>query len=175
MKKAIAYLLILATISSTGSLYASAMGGQTNSAIPEVTVEYIPISVNAIVGAQSLGITDTGTDNGLRNYPVYNLGTNGSASINWTISAKGSIRSSYNYTTASGKIVLRVSASTTASINFMIYDSTGIPVAERTVQVTSNTTTVITYSNLFSNKQYYIKADNLSQVPTTVTGTIAAA
>jgi len=175
MKKAITLFLTLAILSSGGSLSVTAASEQSKDKIPEVSVEYMPISTNAAIFTQSLGITDLGIGNGFQKNQVVNLGTNGTANISWTISGKSSTRSSYDYTTASGKIVLRVSGTPAASINFILYTSSNVNIAERTVQVTPNNQATITFSNLSNNKQYYIMAENLSQTSTTVTGTIAAA
>ena len=171
MKRTIMFILAFAILFGGGSVYVSANGNTICDTIPIVSIEYIPLYSDLAMGIQNIGITDAGIGNGLRNYPVFDLGV---VNLNWTINAKSTIRSSNNYTTASGKLVFRVSGSPIASVIFYIYDSTDSLVVEKTVQLTPSTIAIITFSNLFTNKQYYVRAENVSQGTTTVTGTLAS-
>ena len=174
MKKTISLLLILAILAICGTFYASATNDAKDTKLPSVNVEYLPLNAVDSTAPQCIISTDTGMGNGIRVYPVVDLGTNNAASLTWTIAGKSSIRSSNNYKTGTGNIVLRVSGSPTVSINFRLFSSTDTLIAEHTVQVTSTTVVKITFSNLFTNKEYYIVAENVSQGSTTVTGTIAS-
>ena len=175
MKKAISLVLVLSLFVCGNSIFASAQNDTESTETPVASVEYLPIgSDSAVPEWVSVGVTDTGVGDKLRNTTVVNLGTNGSANINWSVNGKSTIRSTYNYTTASGSIILRVTGSSTTSIMFQLYDSTDKLIAEQTAQVSSTIVTTVRFTSLITSKQYYIKATNLSNVATTMTGTIAA-
>jgi len=173
MKRIITVFLMLTLLCCETTFTANATGDFKCSKISTVSVEYVPLE-QLDVAANIVGVTDTGAIDALRAYSVQDLGTNGSVSVTWSIAGYKTIRSLYNYTTASGKLVLRVSGSQTASIIFYLYDSTDTKISEHTAQVSSTKVSIITFDNLFSNRQYYIKAENVSQAQTTVSGTISA-
>ena len=134
--------------------------------------------VGAADAAGSLAepLVDYGQDDSAnsRAYTVIDLGTNYSASINWTIDGGQTIRSAYNYKTGSGKIILRVSSTPGGSVIFYLYDTTDTLIGSQTVYIATAGSTIVNFTNLFTNREYYIKAENVSQYKLTVTGTIAS-
>ena len=162
MKKVIAFFLVL-TLFSAISLY------------PALASDY-PTDVIYSIGKSEQMVTDSGQDESenSRAYTVVDLGTNGSANIDWTIAGGQTVRSAYNYKTGSGSIVLRLKSSPAGTVVFYLYDTTDTLIGTYTVYVASSGTTNITYTNLFTNREYYIKAQNANQTPVTLTGTIAA-
>ena len=172
MKRTLAFVIILALLLGGNSVYASAVYDTKSAAVPFVTVEYLTTN-SADEEAPVAGITDTGIHGGLR-VTVIDLSTSGSVDINWAISGNSTVRSTYNYTTASTKIILIVASSPTSNITFTLYDSSDVRIATQTVQLSSSPSMKITFSNLLSNREYYIKAQNVGQGYTTVTGTISA-
>lgn len=125
----------------------------------------------------AIGLTDSGRSEVIAPFSntVVDLGTNSSVDINWTVPAKGALRSAYNYKTGSGKITLRVKGSRTATVVFYLYDSTDTKISTQTVEVVSSSTIAIPFTNLFTNREYYIYMENSSQSSVTLTGTIASA
>lgn len=174
MKKAITLFLILTMLVGGGSIFTALASDNNDTSMPQANVVYLPIGSSFAAASQNTGLTDTGADCGLRGYTAVDLGTNGSSAINWALGATAAMRSTYNYKVASGNLILRLQGSPTASIVLYLYDSTDSCVAQKTVQVSTSNIVQITFNNLFANREYYVKIENVCQFNTTVTGSIAA-
>ena len=166
MKKVIAFFLVFAIASTLTSNIALASGNN----------EFSQKNIIFVADDPSMVITDYGQDDSIasRSNTVVNLGTNGTSSISWSLAGNQTIRSAYNYITGSGKIILKVTSSPACTVVFYIYDSSDSLVASSSVYVASSGTTSIPFSNLFTNREYYIKAQNTSLSTISLSGIIAA-
>lgn len=107
-------------------------------------------------------------------YSVQDLGTNGSVGVNWYINDGATVRSAYNYKTGSGKIILNIDSSASVSCIFYLFDSTDTLIGGSTVTLSPGKTAMITFKNLITSREYYVKAENIGQGATTLSGTISA-
>ena len=167
MKKAILVILAFVMVSAFG--LTPAMASYSYAEAPDP-----PVIFSGAAGMASQPITDYGQDDSSnpRAYSVVDL-SNGASNINWTVMPGQIIRSSYNYKTATGKIVLRLGGSPAGSVTFYLYDSTDTLIGSHTAYVATTGPATITFTNLFTSREYYVKAENVSQYTITVTGTIA--
>jgi hypothetical protein len=106
----------------------------------------------------------------------YDLGTNGSVSLNVSNFISGSSRySDYNYKTNSSKIKVAMKNNISASIRVTLYDyATNNQVGQSTVTVGTILNTSVTFTNLSYSNKYYIKWENLGQQQINTTGNISA-
>ena len=88
----------------------------------------------------------------------------------------GSTRQSdYNYKTNSTKIKIAMKSDISISVRVKLYDASNDSlVLETTTTVGTVFNTTVTFSNLTSSKQYFIKYENLGQQDVNITGTISA-
>lgn len=102
------------------------------------------------------------------------LGTSDSVDLNWAVNSESNVRSQYNYTTNSEKIVVKMKGNLSTSVTLRLYNSAGTEVASSTATVGTLTNTTFTFSNLKASTVYYFKIYNNDQHNVTLTGTISA-
>lgn len=106
----------------------------------------------------------------------YDLGSNGTKNLTISDFAAGAIRrSTYNYSTNTTSIYIKMKSDIPASVRVTLYDkSNNSQVAQQTVTVPRITSTTIRFSNLTSSKKYYMKYENLEQRTINITGKVSA-
>ena len=106
----------------------------------------------------------------------YDLGSNGSKTMTIKDFKAGSTRQrDYNYKTNSTKIKIAMKSDISISVRVKLYDASNDSlVLETTTTVGTVFNTTVTFSNLTSSKQYFIKYENLGQQDVNITGTISA-
>lgn len=104
------------------------------------------------------------------------MGSNGSKTMTIKDFKAGSTRQSdYNYKTNSTKIKIAMKSDISISVRVKLYDASNDSlVLETTTTVGTVFNTTVTFSNLTSSKQYFIKYENLGQQDVNITGTISA-
>lgn len=106
----------------------------------------------------------------------YDLGTNGEKNLTISDFAAGAIRrSTYNYSTNTTSIYIKMKSDIPASVRVTLYDkSNNSQVGQQTVTVPRITSTTIRFSSLTSSKKYYMKYENLEQRTINITGKVSA-
>lgn len=125
-------------------------------------------------------VTDVLTDEGVGNLlararTTYSLGNSGSMYL--TIAnflAESTRTTSYNYSTNSTKIKITMKSDISFVVKVALYDASNNTMIGVSTFTVKKTNTSITFTNLTSSKNYYIKFTKLGQQDVNVTGTISA-
>lgn len=119
----------------------------------------------------------TGTDaSQMMRATDYDLGDNGTKNLNIENFIPGTPRrSSFNYSTNSTQIRVKMKSDKTVSVRVSLYNkSSDALLSQYTVTVRQVTPTTVTFSGLTSASKYYIQYENLGQQTVHITGSISA-